>query len=241
MHHCLPPFPQPCNIAIAQHMVSFRNVSHHNFSTHDISPHWCLSQDITIAQCFVSFHNVSPFGLSPHEFFPHQCLPQLMSPPTTATTETKFPRLFNFSFQVFCLSSRLFYIQDFPQRQSSIDNSKQSNLTFVCVVGYWPLSGCTGSAQHKVSNLFCWNCQKDSLIHKFVLPSLWKHLDNDVIANWQFQTIIFDLHLWCMVLTTDHSQVSLFHHSTKSQIWYVEIVKKIGWSTSLYSPCIVKI
>ncbi len=28
----------------------------------------------------------------------------------------------------------------------------ESSKTFVCVVGYWPLSGFTGSAQHKASN-----------------------------------------------------------------------------------------
>ncbi len=42
-------------------------------------------------------------------------------------------------FKCVCWSSRLFYIQEFPQGQSSIENSKQSNLTFISVVGYWSL------------------------------------------------------------------------------------------------------
>ncbi len=37
------------------------------------------------------------------------------------------------------------------------------------------------------------------------------------------------------------SKVSPVHLCTKCQIWYVKFVNKTGWSTRLYSPCIVNI
>ena len=85
---------------------------------------------------------------------------------------------------------------------SLVDNSKQSKLTFVCDVGYWPLSGFTGSSQYKALNLIFGDCQKDCQINKFVLILHCKQLDHYVMAKWQFQTIKFDLCLCCRVLAT---------------------------------------
>ncbi len=100
----------------------------------------------------------------------------LLKPIQTNSQQQLLPRnsqdTSSFVFKCACWSSRFFYLQ-----------SKQSILTFVCVLGYRPLSGFTGSAKYKVSNLICWNCQKDWSIHKFVLTLHRKHLDNNTIAT----------------------------------------------------------
>ncbi len=101
---------------------------------------------------------------------------------STALTTTKFPRHFHFCFQVCLLILNIVLFTRFSTRTSLIDNSKQSNFTFICVVGYWPLSGFTRSSQYKVSNLICWICQKDWSINKFILTLHHNHLDNNATA-----------------------------------------------------------
>ncbi len=61
-------------------------------------------------------------------------------------------------------------------------NFKPSNLAFVCVIGYQPLSGLTGSSLYQVSHLTCWNCQQEWLIHKIVLTLSCKHWINCTVA-----------------------------------------------------------
>ena len=101
---------------------------------------------------------------------------------------------------------------------SSVDNSKQSKLTFVCDVGYWPLSGFTGSSQYKALNLIFGYCQKDCPINKFVLILHCKQLDHYVMANWQFKSIKIDLCLWCRVLATLRFYPSAMSHFLTSPV-----------------------
>ncbi len=129
----------------------------------------------------------------------------LLKPIQTNSQQQLLPRnsqdTSSFVFKCACWSSRFFYLQ-----------SKQSILTFVCVLGYRPLSGFTGSAKYKVSNLICWNCQKDCLIHKFVLTFHWKHLDNNAMTTKNGKSVDFEY--WCetdyfIMFTIDHVECFL--------------------------------
>ncbi len=60
---------------------------------------------------------------------------------------------------------------------------------------------------------------------------LWISLSTGTVLFDNFLTIKLDLSLCCKV--NIHRLVIPVHHSTKCQFWYVEIVNKTGWSTSL--------
>ncbi len=85
--------------------------------------------------------------------------------------------------------------------------------------------------------LYTWYSQETS---SFVLKCecwlsrliLWNSLLTRTVLFDYFQTIKLDLCLCCKVNT--HCRVILVNHSTKCQFWYVEIVNKTSWSTSLY-------